>query len=172
LTVTDEPLRAFITRRRRELQNQLTAARGTVAAIEIQLTELDRAEQALPPAAPPPNLFNIPPPNALDNIPPAISNAAALLASSGLTEPLMPIPGGYENMTIKQLVVKALHDNHPNGLTTTELREFIRDAYSREIESNSLRPQLARLATEGMILRDPNTEFWTLPKPRTRLKDM
>jgi hypothetical protein len=74
----------------------------------------------------------------------------------------------YEGMTIKQLVVQALLDHFHAGTTAPLLRDFMRNAYGRDVETGSLRPQLHRLKGEGVLVFDPNVEKWLLSPDKAR----
>src|SRR5262249_23606710 len=149
---TRPTFRELIVLRKRELEAQRTALHGQIARIQAELAEIEQAEQALPPAPPAPSLFspdallsnNAPLPNTVENI--SSVNTNALLETPFSTVPFPgavrlgnALMGPYGNMTIKQLVMRALRDHHPKRLNTTPLRLFILDAYSRSIEPNSLR---------------------------------
>ncbi|MEA2974769.1 MAG: hypothetical protein QOF19_289 [Alphaproteobacteria bacterium] len=66
----------------------------------------------------------------------------------------------FEHLTIKQLIIKAFTDRFTDGATASELRDFIRDAYGRDIERASLTPQLSRLKEERVVeyLRHPESD--------------
>lgn len=71
----------------------------------------------------------------------------------------------FEGLTIKQLIVKALGDHFLNGASASELRDFIENAYDRNIERSSLTPQLSRLRDEGVVeYFQPQSETETGPK--------
>ncbi len=56
--------------------------------------------------------------------------------------------------SIRSLIIQAMLAKPQflaNGATAPELREFIRDAYGREIERTSLSPQLSRLKDDGLL---------------------
>jgi hypothetical protein len=144
--------------RKAELESQRTAMRAHLARIEAELAEIQQAEKALPPVV---GTF-ADAPNALDNIRPAISNAIVDVPIPGSVRLSFPalVSGDFSNMTIKQLVRRALRDNHPKGMVATALRRYIRDNYGRDVEQNSLRPQLARLKAAGWILQ--SGEVWFL----------
>jgi hypothetical protein len=73
-------------------------------------------------------------------------NAAAVASmatmSSGTPLPLLV---AYENLTMKELVVKALREHFRDGATAKQLREFFRDGWGRDIARENLSPQLSRL---------------------------
>jgi hypothetical protein len=75
----------------------------------------------------------------------------------------------FKKLTIKQLVIQAMHDHFQAGATSQSLREFIRNAYGREIEQESLRPQLHRLKAQRLLLQEPGGEKWLLAPKATRL---
>ncbi|HXW24759.1 MAG TPA: hypothetical protein VEK73_08445 [Xanthobacteraceae bacterium] len=116
----------------------LVAARGHVAQIEAEIAEVEQAEKALPPLR-----------GAEVHVPTAIVRGSP------------PAPS-HTQLTIKQLVMQALRAKHPGGFDTAQLREFIRDAYGRTIEPDSLRPQLVRLKSDDWIVAREN--IWYLTK--------
>jgi hypothetical protein len=63
-------------------------------------------------------------------------------------------------LTIKELVIRALIDNFPDGGTTVDIRDFIQDAYGRDIMPSSLRPQLHRLKTDEVLGHEQSTDTW------------
>jgi len=151
--------RDLIKLRKAELESQRTAMRAHLARIEAELAEIEQAERALPPLpgtfADAPTVLNIPPANtnALLEVPfPGAGRTPGLIGQI--------VRDTFANMTIKQLVRRALRDKHPNGMVATAMREYIRDNYGRDIEPNSLRPQLARLKAAGWILQ--SGEVWLL----------
>jgi hypothetical protein len=57
-----------------------------------------------------------------------------------------------EAMTIKQMIDNALRDHFRKGATPIELREYFWIAYGRNIDRNSISPQLARLREGGRVI--------------------
>jgi hypothetical protein len=181
-----ETLRDFLNRRKRELAAQVAALKGQIAPKEQELRDIDAAIAALPAVAPDHASAR----NAL------ISSATrnALISSAdhknGLTVTLrsgqnwlaadathVHAPAAlkkspYQQMTIKELVVQALIDNFPQGATAPEIRAFIRDAYDRDIESSSLRPQMHRLKSDGKLVTASavvgSGDVWNL-EPQARM---
>jgi hypothetical protein len=68
----------------------------------------------------------------------------------------------YQYSTIKQLIKKALTEHFQSGATAFQLREFFRDAWARDIDRESLSPQLSRLRNDKII--DRNSNVWFLVK--------
>jgi hypothetical protein len=68
----------------------------------------------------------------------------------------------YADLTMKQLVLKALSQHFENGATRRELVDFFRNAWGREVEPASLSPQLSRLAADGLIMQRKEDHRWSL----------
>jgi hypothetical protein len=153
----DETLPDYLKRRERELVQQTAALRGMLAPKEKELAEVRQAMLAvgvqrsyveeLKPfldhdqknpygGAPIKNPYQTP-----DEI---VGHAGT------------PLPLLVESMTIKEMILRALRDHFHNGATPSELRDYMRTAYGRDVDRNSIGPQLARLREEGTI-EQPNT---------------
>jgi hypothetical protein len=158
----NETLAEFLNRRERELTHRLAALQGEMTPIEAELAQIRRAKTAV--ATPTPR----------DNALAGTGYAGPLLnflavgarkksAAEMAAETLAGGVGRYQRMTIKELIVRALLDNFRDGASPAQLREFIRDAYGREIERSSLSPQLSRLKTAGVVVQ-PNAlaDIWVL----------
>ena len=77
----------------------------------------------------------------------------------------------YQNLTMKQLAVKALKEHFQNGATANKLIKFFADAWGRtDIARASFSPQLSRLKTEGVIARDGLV--WRLVRSEDEMPDM
>ena len=64
-------------------------------------------------------------------------------------------PSPYAELTMKQLVRKALDEHFTNGATAIELLDFFRNAWGRhDIVRTSLSPQLSRLKRDKVIELD------------------
>jgi hypothetical protein len=165
--MSDENLYSFLSKRERELTAQISAlkaqieeTRGFLAQRERELAEVRqiRASQTLAGAA----YAEF---QKTAGLAPTNSNATVnQLAPIDLTR--------YEHMTIKELVVKALVDHFKNGATTIDIRDFIQDAYGRDILPSSLRPQLHRLKAEGVLGQDPSTDTWNFQDGKRRQYSM
>jgi hypothetical protein len=136
--------------REQELLHQLSALRSQIEAKENELVYVRKAKEATsisvsvgvdrqnPPTSRTSNLFKVAP----------VARDDAL--------------DFFKKLTIKQLVMQAMIDHFLGGATSQSLREFIRNAYGREIEQESLRPQLHRLKAQELLLQDPSGEKWLL----------
>jgi hypothetical protein len=175
LPMTDnENLYAFIARRERELQHQISALKGQIELIRGQLAQREhelaevnriRASQTIAGGA-------------MQTVvgPPQRTGNATIAGSFGrqrTTDAMPPeIAERFLQMTIKELVIQALLDHFPNGGTATEIRDFIRDAYGRSIEPSSLRPQMHRLKADGVLGQEPSTDEWNFRDGKRRLYAM
>jgi hypothetical protein len=143
-----ETLREFLIRRERELTHRLSALQAELGPVEAELAQIRRARTAVDTA---PTLSglnsNAAPPTGFDYVGPLLE----LLDTKSPSE-----------MTIKQLVIRAFTAQFRKGATPAQLREFIRDAYGRDIERGSLSPQLSRMKAEGLIEQDAATDVWKL----------
>lgn len=130
-TIIEENTRAFLNRRERELSNRIESARAVVASLERELDEVRTAKKAIDTAG--------------DSRPHGeIQPRPAMAPSLG--------PDGKPS--IRSLIIQAMLAKPQfltHGATAPELREFIRDAYGREIERTSLSPQLSRLKDDGLL---------------------
>jgi len=95
-----------------------------------------------------------------------IPGASTASAASGSAKLVTRLSGtgavSYADLTMKELVMKALTDHFPNGASTRKLLEFFRDAWGRNIERTNLSPQISRLYQDGVVGRIPSTREWFL----------
>jgi hypothetical protein len=92
-----------------------------------------------------------------------LDRASSLARVLAAAEPAPALPiSPYTNLTMKQLVVKALTEHFQNGATSRQMLDFFRDAWGRIIERQNLSPQLTRLYQEGVIGRIPSIGGWFL----------
>jgi hypothetical protein len=135
--------------REQELIHQISALRGQIEAKENELVYVRKAKEATgisvgvnrqePPDLRTSHLFKIAP----------VTKDGAL--------------DFFKTLTIKQLVIQAMLAHFRTGGTTSQsLREFILNAYGREIEQESLRPQLHRLKAQGLLLHETGDDKWHL----------
>ena len=88
--------------------------------------------------------------------------AKRALGMPGAGAPATNAPSGVAFMTIKQLVLSALREHFSNGATGTQLVDFFKTSWGREIARESLSPQLSRLRKDKMIER--RGRVWLLTK--------
>lgn len=132
----DEPLADYLKRKERELGQQVSSLRGMLAPKERELEEVRRAMQAIGLFAPSlESLIREPQANGV------VPNYAAGLAAFTAAQPL----------TIKAMILNALRDYFHEGATPAELRDYMRTVYGKEIDRNSISPQLTRLREQGAV---------------------
>jgi hypothetical protein len=139
--MAEETTRQFINRRRKELTFQISALRGQLAPREQELADLNRMEAALTIAggAPPPASTGL-----VDNLNPISGTSVSYVdAFQKFLEPAQ--------LTIKDMILQALGNHFHAGATPSELSDYMKSAYGREVDRNSISPQLARLREEGLV---------------------
>ena len=142
--VQGESLGAFLTRRREELEAQISALRGQLAPREAELAQIDKTRSMLA------------------DIQGSVEASAAPITSentatrSESTVVLVPSPllinGRVVHLTIKMMALASLRDHFKSrGATPSEIRDYIKSAYGKDIDRNSIGPQLARLRDQGAV---------------------
>jgi hypothetical protein len=93
----------------------------------------------------------------------AKEEAAASKTASMPTVAVVASPNSpYSHLTMKELAVKALREQFPNGATAAELLDHFVGAWNRgDVVRSSLSPQLSRLKAEGTIKLE-NGNVWVL----------
>jgi hypothetical protein len=149
--MSNETVREFIERRDKELRHQMAALDAQISARKTELEELAFVKAKLDEVE-----FERQEKEIFDYAMEDLPNAAvtADLATG---------------KTIKDLVVQALLDHFPNGGTLIDIRDFIQDAYGRDIMPSSLRPQMHRLKTDGILGQEPSTDTWNFQDGKRRL---
>lgn len=133
--MAEETLSSFLQRRERELTWQIAALKGQLEPREMELAQIQQRAEYRGPGE-------------------TVPCAAAVTARIDLP---------YAEMTIKQLVLQALHDRYSlGGATSSEIRKFIRGGYGRMIAAASLRPQLHRLKLNKQLRFDDTDGRWKL----------
>jgi DNA-binding transcriptional ArsR family regulator len=148
--------------REHELIQQTAAIRGLLSARERELADVRKAMRAV----------GLEHSSALSDLmataekrePTALEIAAeqALSAAGQNAKPVSPLERVSGNalsqllqardLTIKQMILGALRDHfHFHGATPTELSDYMKTAYGRDVDRNSISPQLARLRDEGFV---------------------
>jgi len=167
----EEDLAAFLKRRERTLIQQAAALRGMLAPKEEELARVRKAMEAV--GVKPDYVEALRPfldPNR-NPYSPALDdsyNPYAITDRAGT-----PLPAFVESMTIKEMILRALADHFRDGATPSELRDYIRTAYGREVDRNSISPQLARLREEGIVMQPhhPPTGKWSLLPGKNALRE-
>jgi hypothetical protein len=165
--MADENLYAFLARRERELIHQIAGLKGQLSQISGQLAQREhelkeilrmRAAGTIAGGGSVPNLLPSKNTNAV------ISGETPQGRFVGRHYTIDAAPADpaqrYVEMTIKELVIQALLDHFPDGGTPVDIRDFIQDAYGRDIIPSSLRPQMHRLKADGVLGQDPSTDTW------------
>ena len=171
---------AFLDRRERELENRLEAGRAAMASLEAELSGVRRAKAAYLKASADithrnalANALAGPGTGSLGDDPTfnALSSRDKYVVSKwgtlgGNNSGLFGAPFGSgsfaksgnalstETLSIKELIRLAFCSNRQfmsEGATSNELRDFIKDAFARDIDRTSLSPQLSRLKEDGII---------------------
>lgn len=193
--MTEETAHSFLQRRRRELEAQISALKGQLVPKQDELAQIDKMLTAAgPPPAVAPAL-----PQRNDNAAVQFDYAAAAQSLQPFLESAIPSAEAMEKMrgaleawessqtkailrsmtdpisrftamTIKELVVQAIIDHFPNGGKISDIREFIRNGYGREIDQASLRPQMHRLKADGVLIQEG--EIWNMERRKRGLYAM
>ena len=146
LAMNDEDFSSYLKRRERELIQQTAAIRGMLIPKEKQLEQIRQAMQAIGIQ-----------PSYTEQLKPFMDQTQVDLdqvVASALGN--TPLPLLAEALTIKEMILRALKDHFHGGATPSELRDYMRTAYGRDVDRNSISPQLARLRDEG-IVKNANT---------------
>jgi len=138
LNPANEPIGEFLVRRDRELTQQIDALRGQITPKEQEREQVRTAMRAL-----------------------GLSAAEATYTIVGQPVELLTLPGG--TLTIKQMVLAALRDHFHKGATPSELRDYMKTAYGRDVDRNSIGPQLARLRERGAV-HQHNDGRWSITR--------
>jgi len=133
--VPGNELRRYLEVRERELRETINEITGDLDGVHGELAEIDKVKAAI----------GLAPSTVLS----AASRAGEKPAKWERVAQAAGIP--YQSLTIKQLILKALNDHFPTGATVSQLVEFFREQWGRDIEKQSLSPQLTRLFTAGLI---------------------
>jgi hypothetical protein len=154
----EENVRDLLDRRERELtqriqllQNELAALRNDLTPIEVELIEVRRAKAALGMVAetPHPESASFPwqPEKQPENRGPDLEKVYRSLGET--LRDRAPV-----DLKIKELLVLAFIENFQvQGATPADLRIQIQTSYGREIDPGSIRPNLAHLREDGIVMR-------------------
>jgi hypothetical protein len=113
--MSDETIRDLIERREKELRHKRAALEANLAAINSELDEITTVKKSLGDAQ--------------------VRREEKEIFAYAIA------PG----TTIKEMVIQALLDRFPKGALLADIRDFIQDAYGRDLLPSSLRTQMHRL---------------------------
>ena len=133
----------------RDIIERLATLRAQITPLEQELHEVRMAKAALQREA-----ANTREPQL------ALANPAHLKAGDGARSVLAPVVlttnferSPYAHLTIKQLVLKALHEHFPGGATANQMLDLFANVWGRgEIARTSLSPQLSRLKEDDHLI--------------------
>lgn len=142
-----------------QLEKRLKELRAQIIPLERELADVKRARAALSSGG----LAVEQPQLTFNREPKADSHEEMWRRNIILHRHSMP-KSPYDNLTIKELVKKALEEQFDQGATASELLQFFKDVWGRsDIPRTSLSPQLSRLRQAGQIRLVG--ERWMLPPP-------
>jgi hypothetical protein len=146
MATTDNALRDFLEKREPQLVSQIEKLRAELAPLETELAEVRRTKATLGMS------------QSRGVLTAGIPSFPRVLSTTTLDYPGKNTLAGeafklatFGTLTIKQLIIRALFDHFKEGADANQLREFIRDAWGRDIERSSLSPQLSRLKDQRWI---------------------
>lgn len=156
MAIMSPSVRELLSAHEKALHERLRALRNEIIPLERELAEVRLAYQAL-------NSVDFGPQQQLMVFDANLDESLGSIRHEGSASP-------YRQLTIKQLVKKALSEQFARGATASELLEFFSKAWGRrDVVRTSLSPQLSRLKSDGeIILRG---QKWSLPVPRESASD-
>jgi hypothetical protein len=176
-----ETLYEYVQRREGELVAKIAATRGDLEALELELAHVKSARRQIgnlpdfgrtplaeanegrdhPLDAEPP-VEVVVDPDAVSG-PHVHSHIAELSDADARSHTHRFILETKNPPTIKDLILKALWNGfRETGATQAQLRQFIRDAYGREVDRTSMSPQIARLRDEKLLKQKGGEDNWRL----------
>ena len=183
-------LRDFLERREKELTERHAQQRRQVIPIDAELAEVERALKAIIPENEP--ILTGRSPTGLrlylqkrevelremlatiyqsqEDIEYELDEIRSVKTAVGSKDSAIVWPNAvevpYGSMTLRELIIKALKEHFPTGATIGQLLEFFRDKWGREIDRQSLSPQLSRLFSASQITQFGDGREWHLLPPR------
>jgi DNA-binding transcriptional ArsR family regulator len=113
--------------REKELESQISVMRGHLKPMEEELAQVRKIKQFLADARE--------------------AGLTELTSEATLPPPVDP----DAKITIKEMILAALRDHFHDGASPTELSDYMKSAYGKDVDRNSISPQLSRLKEEGMV---------------------
>lgn len=151
--MAEETFRAFLERRKRELTNKRAAAVATVDEIDNEMREVDAALNRYIANAPTDNMLMVRTPDTFVEgkgwAPDDIAHSVTKFTNDLLGP--KPVDSTGKGPTIQQMVEQALKVRFHEGATVAQLLDFCRDVFARDVQPDSMRAQLARLKSHGLI---------------------
>jgi hypothetical protein len=156
--MTEETLRGFLERRERELANQIVALEGALREKQLELAQVRIAKERVEATGVPDVAFGV-----------KIGDTRAVADPEGVEGFQKTVVNSTNRMfgpdasqlSIESLIQRSLLNRGPQGGTAPELCIFIRDAYGRDVQLDSLRAQLARSRSKGMVEQHDGRWFLT-----------
>lgn len=144
-----ETLRDTLARLQEDLESKISELRKQLAPLERELAEVKRVRNTIVHGEVMETMFDNP--------------------HRGMT---VSFDDAYKNLTMKELVRMALHEQFREGATAKELLEFFHNAWHREdITRESLSPQLSRLRAEGVLGRSQK-RWYLIDEPPVHLRKL
>lgn len=125
---TNPTVRDFLPHREQELMQEIEVLRKRLVPKEQELAEVRKAMTAL-----------------------GLINEAAGVANRIIPAPTQVATLVTTPLTIKQMILGALRDHFHDGASPVELSAYMRTEYGREVDRNSISPQLARLRQDRAV---------------------
>jgi DNA-binding transcriptional ArsR family regulator len=150
--------------RERELESQISNVRGHLAPLEAELAQVrkmrsliaDARAAGLTDLASDAILPDPPAQSALEQVAQAIQPAVSQLSQLAAAQ--------SETLTIKEMILRALRNHFKKGASPSELRDYMRDAFGKDVDRNSISPQLTRLRELGAVEQYELDGKWKLTR--------
>src|SRR5579863_3220980 len=146
-------LGTYLQIRERELESQISNVRGELAPLEAELAQVRKIRSLIADARAA-GLTDLASGAVLpEPIEGTFTTAESALRSlQSINTPKSSLEVAAEQLTIKQMTLRALGDHFGDtGATPTELRDYMLTVFHKEVDRNSISPQLTRLREEGMV---------------------
>lgn len=129
----DETFRDFIGRREPELVQQIHELRELLGPKEVELSDIRQTKAAL-------------------RIETTSARETACLSLRAMLLSARDNPEAHKEMTVKELIVLSFAHHIAGEASPAEIGEHIRKTYARDVTDGTIRPTLARLKEEGVMV--------------------